>query len=461
MGAGIGFASFLNGAMKGASFASAMQEQQRLQQERADQLQARKAADASLGNYLVAQQGTQQRVAGSLPMANGAETAGPPKPVVENVIDLDKVNQLRMDTLSNISKAYGPKAAMEMNELFRREDERVIGKASKDMLAGLKAGQFDTLPGIYNRTAIGGVMEGISGDKENGYTVKFRGQDPVKMSYSDWEDALLAKNSTVDDLITQEYRNRALALQEKTRADSATHQTKTLDETVRHNKAMEGIYGDNYAARNQNSAEANRIRELGVAARRERADNLYPDALFKVKDPVSGEERLDLPAKTTAKYLHDAFYQRTGNEDLARQMSMDAIDKARLAAQQAASADRDVAKQQGRAPRTYDSFYQELLKGYMAPPAQPAPSAPAPAPQKTSPTIAPAPAPTTPRAVPTQGINPPARPDPLAGIKGDEQARKLRDSMIAERQRYAGRPEAAARIKEIDVLIDRLNRRDY
>lgn len=444
MGFGTGFGSFMQGLQGGYTFMSRAQENKELADERRQKRDAEKAASASIVKMTEAQQGTKERVAGELPMANGVQTEGPPKPKVETVVDLDKVDEHRLEAMQNIAKAYGPMKAMELNALFRQQDEMVTRKMSGDLLTALQANRLDEVPSIYNRTRIGGIMENVSGDPKTGFMVKFKGNDtPQQFSMEQITKMLAAKNTTFDTLLDEAYRERTLALQERTRGDTTKHQVDTLAETSRHNQAMEGIYKENYGARNQNTADANVIRQQGLSVRAD--DKLYPDSMFKVTDALGGES-LDLTGKAAAKRLHGAFAARGYDDDQSRALTMGAIAKAR--------------EKSGGDPVKYQAELNTLLDasvGKAPPPAvgtKPAAAPAAPPAQGINPESQPAPA-------PSKGVAPPQRSsDPLAGLNG-EAARKVRAKLVSERKRYEGRPEAAARVKEIDVLLDRIDRRDY
>lgn len=452
MGFGVGFGAFMNGAMNGYSFTSRAKRDQEEMDARKKEREDKERAAQSMADVVQAQQGIKQRVAGTeFPSQDGVEQAGPPTPKVETVIDLDQVRASRAKAMQDIAKAHGPAAAMQLNQLFRQEDERVVRKAATDLLSSLNAGRYGDIPSIYNRTEIGGVMDEFKpGPEKDQYVVRFRGdKDPQTITRQQIEQALDAKNSSIDQMLDRATRQRQLDLTEGHYKATEKHQAATLEEQVRSNKANEGIRRDYYTGRVENQSDANVIRAQGVAARREHTDQLYPDSMFKTKDAVTDAESLDLNAKAAAKRLHSAFADRGFDDDTARAMTMDAIAKAR--------------EKSGSDPKRYRAELNGLLEaaaGQKSPP--PADAAPVPAAVKPAPSsgINPArdPLASNDNTVPARHALPPV--DPLAGM-GDEKARKMRAKLTSERSRYEGRPEAAGRIREIDALIERIDRRDY
>lgn len=451
---GLNLAGFVNGAASGSQWMMNMQRQKDQMDERKRKQQEEDAAAASTADALQAQLGIRQKVAGLQPTNEaGQEVAGPPAPKFEIVYEPEKERELQIEAIRNIGKAYGPAAAMQLNELFRVRQEHVTRQAAADTLSAIEAGSFGEVPAIFNRTRIGGYMESIEPNGKDSYLIKMKGREPVAVTREQLTNTLAAKTLGIDKMLDREFRERDFKARQDHYAAIEKGQAEDRAERASHQKEMRDIYRENYTARNENAAAATAARVYGTGRRPD--DKLYDDAHFKVKTPT-GEEAQDYLGQAAAREIHQRFMQMTGDEYKARALTMGAIETARAEAARAY-------REQKKKDRSEQSFYKELLEQLLSPPAsQAAPSA------AKGPTLKEQAAKfiADERASASQarqGINPPVKQpsrDPLEGLS-DEEARKLRTKLIAERKRYEGRPEAAARVREIDDQIDRIGRHAY
>lgn len=452
MGLGAGFGSFMSGFAGGYSFMSGAKDKKE-----------RKASDERVSENLSEmkklEDGSTRQVAGPHPQANGVDLVGPPEPQTEKYMDWDKIQQLRADSMREIAKTHGPESALQLNALFAKEDERVTQKAAGELLSAARVGDTATMREAFNRTGIGGFLDGNPvGDPKTGYTFKIRGQDkPVTMTLPEIEKTISGAVLNLKDNLQIAYNERFLQMQADDKKADNARADRQLDQQKNYQDGMLRIYDD----RNSINSDSNDIRASGIVDKNRRRldkdeekdlDTTY-GKLATIKDPLTGAEKTDFHELAAMKDIHRGFVARGIDPDRAKAFTADFIEKAR------AESGKDIA-----AYRKKLQAFSDMAAGRMPQQNGVNKNEAAPAAQQPSPPAAQQPAQPTAALGTKEAIEPQQAPaDPLSGL-GGQKAGEMRASLIRERERIMKQPQlepVKRRLAEINVLLDRLDRRDY
>lgn len=454
MGLGVGLNAFVNGAMKTYALMSDIQDRQ-------DKKKSGEIVAQNIGELANLSQGSARQVAGPHPQANGVDLVGPPEPQTEKYMDWDKIQQLRSDSMKEIAKTHGPEAALQLNALFAKEDERVTQKAAGDLLSAARVGDTATMREAFNRTGIGGFLDGNPvGDPKTGYTFKIRGQDkPITMTLPEIEKTISGAVLNLKDSLQMAYNDRFLQMQADDKKADNARADRQLDQQKNYQDGMLRIYDD----RNSINSDYNDIRASGIVDKNRRRldkdeekdlDTTY-GKLATIKDPLTGAEKTDFHELAAMKDIHRGFVARGVDPDRAKAYTADFITKARAESgkdiglyRQKLQAFSDMAA--GRTPQQNGINKTEQQPSAQRP-SPPAAQQPAQPPASLGTKDAPQPQPAQ------------APSDPLAGM-GGQKANEMRASLIKEREKIMKQPQlepVKRRLAEINVLLDRLDRRDY